>query len=68
MLEDAKKIGIVAEINTVTVGNGDCFYSAFLDQCSRKEVRAKLNQEMRDILDLDGYQRKEAVLKRKFIS
>ena len=68
MLEDAKKIGIVAEINTVTVGNGDCFYSAFLDQCSRKEVRAKSNQEMRDILDLDGYERKEDVLKRKVIS
>ena len=31
MLDDAKKIGIKAKINKGTVGNGEYFYSAFLD-------------------------------------
>ena len=38
MLEGVKKIGIYAKINKVTVGNGACFYSAFIDQCSRPKI------------------------------
>ena len=51
MLENASQLGINAKINKVTVGDGNCFYSSIIDQCTRPEIRAKLNDRMSKILN-----------------
>ena len=51
MLENARQLGINAKINKVTVGDGDCFYSSIIDQCTRPEIKAKLNDRMQKILN-----------------
>ena len=69
MLNDAKKIGVNAKLNNVTLGDGKCFYSSVIDQCSRPEIRKKLKPEMMKVLNnLGNNEAKVALLKENIIN
>ena len=62
MLKDVRKLGVNAKLNNVTLGDGNCFYSAVIDQCSRPEIRTQLAPEMVNVLNTLGNNEAEVTL------